>query len=128
MAVSCWLERIMRDFRQYEVWRKAISFTTEIYKLTEMFPSSEKFGLTNQLQRATVSIASNIAEGASRASERDFTHFLEMSLGSSFEVETQLLISKNLNYISDGKYLNVMDELNILQKQLNNFINKIRNN
>ena len=118
----------MRDFRQYEVWRKAISFTTEIYKLTEMFPSSEKFGLTNQLQRATVSIASNIAEGASRASERDFAHFLEMSLGSSFEVETQLLISKNLNYISDGKYLNVMDELNILQKQLNNFINKIRNN
>ena len=113
MAVSCWLERIMRDFRQYEVWRKAISFTTEIYKLTETFPSSEKFGLTNQLQRATVSIASNIAEGASR---------------SSFEVETQLLISKNLNYISDGKYLNVMDELNILQKQLNNFINKIRNN
>lgn len=128
LAVSCWLERIMRDFRQYEVWRKAISFTTEIYKLTETFPSSEKFGLINQLQRATVSIASNIAEGASRASERDFAHFLEMSLGSSFEVETQLLISKNLNYISDGKYLNVMDELDILQKQLNNFINKIRNN
>ena len=118
----------MRDFRQYEVWKKAIYFTTDVYKLTETFPSSEKFGLINQLQRAAVSIASNIAEGASRTSEKDFAHFLEMSLGSSFEVETQLLITKNLNYISEEKYIDVMNELSILQKQLNNFINRIRNN
>lgn len=116
----------MRDFRQYEVWKNAISFTTEIYKLTTIFPPSEKFGLANQLQRATVSIASNIAEGASRTSEKDFTHFLEISLGSSFEVETQLLISRNLKYISEDEYLKSMKELNILQKQLNQFINKIR--
>lgn len=116
----------MRDFRQYEVWKKAIYFTTDVYKLTETFPSSEKFGLANQLQRAAVSIASNIAEGASRTSEKDFTHFLEISLGSSFEVETQLLISRNLKYISEDEYLKSMKELNILQKQLNQFINKIR--
>ncbi len=118
----------MRDFRQYEVWKKAISFTTEIYKLTMVFPPSEKFGLVNQLQRATVSIASNIAEGASRTSEKDFAHFLEISLGSSFEVETQLVISRNLNYISEIEYDKIINELTILQKQLNNFINKIRNN
>lgn len=116
----------MRDFRQYEVWKKAISFTTEIYKLTENFPSAEEFGLTNQIQRAAVSVSSNIAEGSSRASEKDFAHFLEISLGSSFEVETQLLISKNLHYISVEKYTEIMNELAILQKQLNNFIQTIR--
>jgi len=116
----------MRDFGQYEVWKKAISFTTEIYKLTENFPSAEKFGLTNQIQRAAVSVSSNIAEGSSRASEKDFAHFLEISLGSSFEVETQLLISKNLHYISVEKYTEIMNELAILQKQLNNFIQTIR--
>lgn len=116
----------MRDFRQYEVWKNAVSFTTEVYKLTAAFPSSEKFGLVNQLQRASVSIASNIAEGASRTSEKDFTHFLEISLGSSFEVETQLLISKNLNYISEEEYLAVIKNITVLQKQLNQFINKIR--
>ncbi|MBO5848526.1 MAG: four helix bundle protein [Bacteroidales bacterium] len=117
----------MRDFRQYEVWKKAIYFTTDVYKLTETFPSSEKFGLINQLQRAAVSIASNIAEGASRTSEKDFVHFLEISLGSSFEVETQLLISKNLNYISEAQHSAIIKELDILQKQLNQFINRIRN-
>lgn len=116
----------MRDFRQYEVWKNAISSTTEVYKLTSVFPSSEKFGLTNQLQRATVSIASNIAEGASRTSEKDFAHFLEISLGSSFEVETQLLISRNLKYISEEEYMKSVNDLNVLQKQLNLFINKIR--
>lgn len=118
----------MRDFRQYEVWKNAILFTTEIYKLTDIFPPSEKFGLVNQLQRATVSIASNIAEGASRTSEKDFAHFLEISLGSSFEVETQLLISKNLDYISEDEYVEVMKKVTILQKQLNQFINIIRKN
>lgn len=87
---------------------------------------SEKFGLANQIQRATVSIASNIAEGSSRTSEKDFAHFLEISLGSSFEVETQLLISKNLNYISDEEYMKATEELTILQKQINVFINKLR--
>lgn len=116
----------MRDFRQYEVWKRAISFTTEIYKQTETFPTSEKFGLANQLNRASVSIASNIAEGAARTSEKDFAHFLEISLGSSFEVETQLLIARNLKYISEEGYLKIMCELNVLQKQLNQFIQKIR--
>ena len=87
---------------------------------------SEKFGLANQIQRATVSIASNIAEGSSRTSEKDFAHFLEISLGSSLEVETQLLISKNLNYISEEEYMKATEELTILQKQLNVFINKLR--
>lgn len=116
----------MRNFRQYDIWNNAISFTTAIYKLTEQFPMSEKFGLANQIQRATVSIASNIAEGSSRTSEKDFAHFLEISLGSSFEVETQLLISKNLNYISEEEYMKATEELTILQKQLNVFINKLR--
>ena len=116
----------MRNFRQYEVWKKAISFTTEIYKLTNSFPSTEKFGIISQIQRAAVSIASNIAEGASRTSEKEFLHFLEISLGSSFELETQLLISKNINYISEEKYQEVTMELTVLQKQLNTLIQKTK--
>ena len=116
----------MRDFRQYEVWKKAVDFTTDVYKLTELFPPSERFGLIDQLNRASVSIASNIAEGSARNSEKDFVHFLEISLGSSFEVETQLLISKKLKYISEDEYLKIMKELDTLQKQLNQFISKIR--
>ena len=116
----------MRNFRQYEVWKKAISFTTEIYKLTNSFPSTEKFGIISQIQRAAVSIASNIAEGASRTSEKEFLHFLEISLGSSFELETQLLISKNINYISEEKFHEVTMELTVLQKQLNTLIKKTK--
>lgn len=116
----------MRDFRHYSVWNNAIDFTTKVYKITTEFPNSEKFGLSNQLQRAAVSIASNIAEGSSRSSEKDFAHFLEISIGSSFEVETQLLISKNLNYISEEQYFQIIKDLSVLQKQLNQFINKLR--
>ena len=116
----------MRDFRHYSVWNNAIDFTTKVYKITTEFPNSEKFGLSNQLQRAAVSIASNIAEGSSRSSEKDFAHFLEISLGSSFEVETQLLISKNLNYRSEEQYFQIIKDLSVLQKQLNQFINKLR--
>ena len=116
----------MRDFRQYEVWKKAVDFTTDVYKLTELFPPSERFGLIDQLNRASVSIASNIAEGSARNSEKDFVHFLEISLGSSFEVETQLLISKNLNNISEEQYFQIIKDLSVLQKQLNQFINKLR--
>ena len=82
-------------------------FCSEIYSTTAAFPSDEKFGITNQLRRASVSIPSNIAEGSSRNSNKDFSRFLEIAIGSIFEIETQLLISFDLGYLDQEK----LDEL-----------------
>ncbi len=89
----------MRNFRELEVWKESIEIVKKVYSITNAFPSNEKFGLVSQMNRCRVSIASNIAEGCSRKSEIDFARFLEISIGSSFELETQLIISNNLIYI-----------------------------
>ena len=85
----------MHRFKDLEVWKKSRLFCSEIYSITSKFPDTEKFRLTNQLKRVLVSIASNIAEGSSKHSNKDFTRFLQMSIGSSYEIETQLLIASN---------------------------------
>jgi four helix bundle protein len=86
------------SFKDLEVWQRAVSLTIEIYKLTAHFPSSEQFGLTNQLRRAAVSIASNIAEGYGRATKGEYIQFLGHARGSASEVETQLVIAKALSF------------------------------
>lgn len=86
-----------RNFREYSVWQDAVKFASDIYRVTADMPWFEKKGLCDQLQRAVVSISSNIAEGAARYSDADFAHFLDFALGSAFEVETQLLIAKNID-------------------------------
>lgn len=116
----------MRNFRQYDTWHDAISITSKIYKLSSSFPQAEKFGLSNQIQRAAVSIASNIAEGASRTSELDFAHFLEIALGSAFEVETQIIIAKELKYITINEYEKIIFKLACIEKRLNSFIGRLR--
>ena len=89
-------------------------------------PWFEKKGLCDQLQRAVVSIASNISEGSSRPSDADFAHFLDIALGSSYEVETQLLISKNIGYIDDSTYQSLSSHLSSIERQLNGLIKSIR--
>ena len=86
--------KIARNFREYKVWQDAVAYATDIYKVTANLPYFERKGLCDQLQRAVVSISSNIAEGSARPSDADFAHFLDTSLGSAYEVETQLLIAK----------------------------------
>ena len=117
----------MRDFRQYEVWKKAIDIADIVYALCDGFPKYELFALGDQLRRAVVSISSNIAEGASRTSTAEFAHYLEVSIGSAFEVETQLLIARRRNYISEEVYKTTVMELQSLERQLNTFISRIRN-
>ncbi len=82
-----------RNFREYKVWQDAVTFASDIYKVTAEMPWFEKKRLCDQLQRAVVSISSNIAEGAARPSDSDFAHFLDTALGSAYEVETQLFIA-----------------------------------
>jgi four helix bundle protein len=94
----------MTTHKDLEVWNKSIDFVTEIYKITKDFPKEELYGITSQIRRASISISSNISEGAARGSTKEFTHFLCIAIGSIAETETQLIISKNLGYISDDAY------------------------
>jgi len=88
----------MRNFKELKIWQKGFEVAINCFKITSSFPSQEKFGLVSQLTRAGISIPSNIAEGSSRNSDKDYNRFIEISLGSCFEVETQLLIAKELGF------------------------------
>ncbi len=116
----------MRDFRKWDVYSNAKQLSVAVYQLTNSFPESEKFGLISQMRRASVSIVANIAEGAGRNTEKDFKHFLSMSLGSAFEVEALLDIAKELNLINESKQSETFGKLEIVQKQLNAFITKLK--
>ena len=117
-----------RNFKEYPVWKDAINLSTEIYKITEKFPLDERRGLCSQMQRASVSIASNIAEGSSRSSKTEFKRFLEISLGSSFELECQLIISKNIGYLEGNTTDKLVECVQNIEKQLSGFINSLNRN
>jgi four helix bundle protein len=108
----------MNNYKELKVWQKALEFTTVVYVLTKSFPKEEQFGLINQLRRAASSIPSNIAEGAGRNSEKEFNHFLSIALGSSFEIETQLIIAKNVEILTDNQLITVIEQLTEIQKML----------
>lgn len=116
-----------RNFRNYKVWQDAVNYASKVYKVTADLPWFEKKGLCDQMQRAVVSISSNIAEGSAKPSDNDFAHFLDMSLGSAFEVETQLLISKNIGYIDANLFEGLMKDLKEIERQINGLISSIRN-
>ena len=102
----------MKAHHKLQVWQRSIKFVTEIYQLTEKFPQSELYGLINQMRRAAVSIASNIAEGAGRSGKKEFKRFLSIAQGSIAELETQLIIAENLGYCSDiHGLLSELDEI-----------------
>lgn len=105
-----------RNFRNYKVWQDAVTYASEVYKVTGDMPWFEKKGLCDQLQRAAVSISSNIAEGAAKPSDVEFVKFLDTSLGSAFEVETQLAIANNVGYIDNELFNNLLTKLNEIEK------------
>lgn len=120
------MEKKLRKFRDYKVWQDAVGFATEVYKITGEMPWFEKKGLCDQLQRAAVSISSNIAEGSARPSDTDFAHFLDMALGSASEVETQLLIARNVGYIAEEMHQTLSEKVIEIQKQLNGLLRILR--
>lgn len=117
-----------RDFHKYKVWQDSVNYATDVYKVTSSMPWFEKKGLCDQLQRAVVSISSNIAEGAGHSKDADFARYLDMALGSANEVETQLLISLNVGYINKEHFSILIDQLHSIQKQLIGFAYTIRRN
>jgi len=116
----------LRNFRELIVWQKAMDIVVRVYELTALLPKDETYGLKTQLQRAAVSIPSNIAEGCSRNSEPDFKRFLEIAIGSTYELETQLIIVKDVKHISKNKIETVLQMLSEEQKMLNSFISILR--
>lgn len=111
----------MHRFKDLEIWKLSRKFCSEIYNITSSFPENEKFGLTNQLRRASVSVPSNIAEGCSRSSNKDFLRFLEIAIGSIYEIETQLLISFDLGYINQFKLEELIYDLDTIIKMISKF-------
>jgi four helix bundle protein len=115
----------MRNFRDLTVWQKAHELVIEVYRESGRFPIDERFGLTTQIRKAAVSIASNIAEGCGRGSDRDFSRFLSMAAGSASEVEYQLLLACNLGYLSNETHNRLNDNVNEVKRILNSFIQSL---
>jgi four helix bundle protein len=118
----------MRNFRNYKVWIGSMDLVKIVYQITSEFPHSEKFGLISQVRRSAISIPSNIAEGAGRKSEKEFLRFLEISTGSAFELETQLLLAEGLGYLRKESSNMIFNHLGKIQKQLNTLQVKISKN
>ncbi len=116
----------MRDFKKYEIWNDSMKLVKQIYQFTLCMPKEEKFGLISQMCRAAISIPSNIAEGTSRNSYIEFKRFLEIAIGSSFELETQLLLCVEIGFTNEETILPIINEINKIQKQTNNLILKIK--
>ena len=115
----------MRNFKELKIWQKGFEIAVDTYKLVDTFPKSEKFSLAQQATRSASSIPSNIAEGSSRKSEKDYYRFIEISLGSSFELETQLLIAKAVNFGDEILLNNILGKIDEEQKMLIAFANKL---
>lgn len=112
----------MKTHKDLEVWKQAIAFVTQLYQQTNSFPKEEIYGLTNQMRRAAVSIPSNIAEGAARNSNKEYIQFLYIALGSLAELETQLIIAVNLEYINSTEFNALKIQLDEIGKMLNGLI------
>ena len=108
----------MFNFEKLDVWRKAIDFADLIYSETRSFPLEERFGLTNQLRRAAISVSSNIAEGSSRSSKSDFARFVEIATGSVFEVVSQAFIAHRQSFLSEDQFRDIYKDAEELSRML----------
>ena len=115
-----------RNFRNYKVWQDAVEYSVKIYQQSDKMPWFEKKGLCDQLQRAAVSISSNIAEGSAKPSDAEFAHYLDTALGSSYEVETQLLIATKIGYINNETYQDLYEGIVEIEKQIAGLIRTLR--
>ncbi|MES3016622.1 MAG: four helix bundle protein [Bacteroidota bacterium] len=116
----------MKPHQKLDAWKKSLELVNVIYVLTKSFPTEEKFGLVSQLRRCAVSIPANIAEGCARRSEKELIQFLYISLGSASELDTLLLLSRNLGFIEIGVCDSVIIELDSIFKLLLGFINSVK--
>ncbi len=117
----------MQDYRSLKVWEKAHQLVLDVYKATNNFPKEELFGLVSQIRRASVSIPTNIAEGTSRKSKKDFIRFLEIAFGSAKEVEYELFLSNDLKYFQTEVFTKLDNQIKEIKKMLIGLIQSIEN-
>ncbi|WP_405576722.1 four helix bundle protein [Winogradskyella sp. Asnod2-B02-A] len=111
----------MHNFNKLKIWNESMALVSESYKITRSFPKFETYGIINQMNRCAVSIPSNISEGTSKSSDKQFANYLEHSLNSAFEWETQLNIAFNESYISEEKFKELEDKIKQIQKMISSF-------
>jgi len=119
------MNRTFKSYRDLEVWQKSMGLAKRIYQLTHKFPSEERFGSTNQLRRAAVSVPSNLAEGHARFGSGEFSRFISITMGSVAELETQILLSSDLGYVSAEIAQDVLAELDAIGKMLRGLVKSI---
>ena len=108
----------MHNFKELKVWKDSMDLANKVYAITRLFPDEEKFVLTSQIMRSVISIPSNIAEGAGRNSKKEFFHFLNFALGSAFELETQIILANNFDYIKSERFEGLVSKISKVQKML----------
>jgi four helix bundle protein len=118
----------MQDYRKLVVWERSHRYVLSIYNITNKFPEQERYGLTNQIHRAAVSIPANIAEGCGRGSNAELKRYLYISMGSGSEVDYYLLLVRDLKWIEDAEYQQLSSELDSIRRMLNAFIQKLKTN
>jgi four helix bundle protein len=111
----------MHNFLELKVWQKSKKLVKKIYQLTINFPSSEKYILEAQIKRSAISISSNIAEGAGRETTKEFCRFLDIAMGSSFELESQIILAIDLDFINQENGKNLIEDIKEIQKMINGF-------
>ena len=111
----------MHRFKDLEIWKMSRVFCSDVYRITSSFPETEKFGITSQLRRASVSVPSNMAEGCSRKSNKDFSRFLEIAIGSMYELETQLTISNDLGFLDEEELIPLIEKIGVIIKMTSKF-------
>jgi len=116
----------MHNFKKLNIWLNAMSLAKDVYLITSSFPKEEKFGLVSQINRCCISVPSNIAEGSSRSSNKEFSHFIKIALGSLFELETQIILSGEFKMVNDQDSSKILDRISTLQKMLNGFLTTLK--
>jgi len=116
----------MKDFHSLKVWERAHKLTLALYKATKNFPKEELYSLTNQIRRASSSMPTNIAEGCGRDSQAEMTHFFLIAMGSSSELEYQLILAHDLEYLEEKEYIELSSELSEIRRMLNAYIQKLK--
>lgn len=115
----------MRNYKELEIWKKSKDIVIDIYKVTSDFPKSELYGLTSQIRRAGISISANIAEGNGKNSDAELARFINISIGSSSEVEALLIIANELEFISNDDFNQISNKLTTIRKMLYSFLKRV---
>lgn len=115
------------NYKELKIWLKSRILVKQVYQITSAFPKTELYGITSQARRSAVSIPSNIAEGAGRGTDKDFSHYLDIAKGSVFELETLLILASDLNFASEGELQKVMEMTSEIKKMLSSFQDKLNN-